>query len=89
MADLDVPYKMQTFNLARGESILFFTDGITEAMDSEEEMYEDHRLESFFLANREKPARQFVDELIKDLDSFVGDAEQSDDITVFYIRRNP
>ena len=89
MADLDLPYKMQTFNLARGESILFFTDGITEAMDSEEEMYEDHRLESFFLANREKPARQFVDELIKDLNSFVGDAEQSDDITVFYIRRNP
>jgi len=89
MADLDLPYRMQTLNLAPGESMLFFTDGITEAMDSEEEMYEDERLESFFIENRDKPARQFVGELMEDVNRFVGDAAQSDDITVFYIRRNP
>jgi sigma-B regulation protein RsbU (phosphoserine phosphatase) len=64
-----------------------FTDGITEAMDLEEEMYEDDRLETFLLKNGSKPASEFIEELIDDVETFVGKAPQSDDITTLYIKR--
>lgn len=87
MADLGLPYKMQKLKLEPGENLLMFTDGITEAMDVDEEMYEDDRLEKFLINNRSKPASAFVEELIKDVDEFVGKAAQSDDITVLYLKR--
>ena len=37
--------------------------------------------------NRLKPAAQFIEELIDDVDKFVGDAPQSDDITALYLKR--
>jgi serine phosphatase RsbU (regulator of sigma subunit) len=87
MADLDLAYKKQDFKIEPGESLLFFTDGITEAMNSREELYEDRRLESFLIDSLDKPAQQFVADLIADVNQFVGQAEQSDDITVLYLRR--
>ncbi len=88
MADFGLTYTKQNITLQKGESLLFFTDGITEAMDNREEMYEDDRLESFFIENQCKTAREFVDDLIRDVNEFVGRAPQSDDITVLYLKRN-
>ena len=88
MADLGLTYEKKTFKIEPGESLLFFTDGITEAMDSEEEMYEDERLESFLINNQDRSAKQFVNDLIDNVQKFVGVAEQSDDITVLCLRRN-
>ena len=65
-----------------------FTDGITEAMDVTEEMYEDDRLEKFMIKNRLKAASVFIAELLDDVNQFVGKAAQSDDITVLYLKRN-
>jgi len=87
MADFGLPYEKQTLCIGRGESLLMFTDGITEAMDLEEEMYEDDRLETFLLKNGSKPAADFIEELIDDVETFVGKAPQSDDITALYIKR--
>jgi len=88
MADLNLPYKMQELKLEPGDNLLMFTDGITEAMDVNEEMYEDDRLEKFMIQNRLKPASDFVEELMGDVNQFVGKAAQSDDITVLYLKRN-
>ena len=88
MADLGLTYEKKIFKIEPGESLLFFTDGITEAMDSEEEMYEDERLESFLINNQDRSAKQFVNDLIDNVQKFVGVAEQSDDITVLCLRRN-
>jgi sigma-B regulation protein RsbU (phosphoserine phosphatase) len=87
MVDIGFPYEKQNLCLERGESLLMFTDGITEAMDLEEEMYEDDRLETFLLKNGSKPASEFIEELIDDVETFVGKAPQSDDITTLYIKR--
>jgi sigma-B regulation protein RsbU (phosphoserine phosphatase) len=87
MADLGLEYKTEQITLGPGESLLMFTDGITEAMNSLEEMYEDDRLESFFMTYRQAEAGQFVNSLITDVQYFVDGAEQSDDITVLIIKR--
>ena len=88
MADLGLSYSKKEITLQKGESLLFFTDGITEAMDSKEEMFEDERLESFLIENRAKSANDFVNDLIREVNGFVGRAPQSDDITVLYLKRN-
>jgi serine phosphatase RsbU (regulator of sigma subunit) len=87
MADLGLSYQTAEYQLALGESILMFTDGITEAMDINENMYEDERLEAFYIKNRQKSAQEFVGDLINDVYQFVGGASQSDDITVLYLKR--
>ncbi len=88
MADLGLTYTKKSLRLEKGESLLLFTDGITEAMDNREEMFEDERLESFFIENSSKTANDFVNDLIRNVNEFVGRAPQSDDITVLYIKRN-
>jgi sigma-B regulation protein RsbU (phosphoserine phosphatase) len=87
MADLGLAYDKKKYKVEQGESLLMFTDGITEAMDVEEEMYEDENLENFLLMNRTKPANEFIEELIGDVENFVGKAPQSDDITALYLKR--
>lgn len=87
MGDFGLPYEKQDLKIERGESLLMFTDGITEAMDVDEEMYDDDRLETFLLKNRLKPANEFIRELIGDVGKFVGKAPQSDDITALYLKR--
>jgi len=87
MTDLGLAYDKKNYKIERGENLLMFTDGITEAMDVEEEMYEDENLENFLLNNRTKPASEFIEELIGDVEKFVGKAPQSDDITALYLKR--
>ena len=87
MADLGLTYEKKKFTIDFGESLLMFTDGITEAMDIDEEMYDDDRLESFLIQNRAVPAPEFINRLNDDVQAFVGNAPQSDDITTLYIKR--
>ena len=87
MADLGLTYDKKKYKIEPGEGILMFTDGITEAMDMDEEMYEDDRLDAFLTKNRQESAPQFIDRLIDDVEKFVGDAPQSDDITALYVKR--
>jgi sigma-B regulation protein RsbU (phosphoserine phosphatase) len=56
-------------------------------MNESEEEYSDERMEEFFLQNKTKTAQEFVDKIVKDVKSFAGNAEQSDDITVLYLIR--
>ena len=68
--------------LAPGDTICLYTDGVTEATNAEEQLYGDERLQN--LLNRQQGASaQAICEAIKaDVDAFVGEAEQFDDITL-------
>jgi serine phosphatase RsbU (regulator of sigma subunit) len=56
-------------------------------MNETEDEYSDERMEEFFLKNKTNTAKEFVDKIVKDVKSFTGNAEQSDDITVLYLIR--
>jgi serine phosphatase RsbU (regulator of sigma subunit) len=73
--------------LERGESILFYSDGLVEAHDPQREMFGIPRLRALVAEHAEKEA--LVDTLVKELYFFVGEGwEQEDDITLLTLRRS-
>jgi phosphoserine phosphatase RsbU/P len=76
------PYASGRMVLGPGESLLLYTDGVTEAMNTSETLYSDQRLVQFLGTNRGLAPRQIIGDLIGDVRQFAGGAAQSDDITV-------
>ena len=88
MMQMAFPYESSKTILQDGDSILFYTDGVTEAMNSQEEEYDDIRpLKDFLLKYSVKTAKEFIDDLMADLHDFTGDTPQSDDITALYLTK--
>jgi serine phosphatase RsbU (regulator of sigma subunit) len=83
------PYQSTKFILKPGDSVLYYTDGVTEAMNEKEEQYDDLRpLKNFLSSNKTHTARDFIDELIADVNDFTGSTPQSDDITALYLLKS-
>ena len=87
MFDFGIPYVGEKQIIKTNERLFLYTDGIPEAMNESEDEYSDERMEEFFLQNKTKTAQEYVDKIVKDVKSFAGNAEQSDDITVLYLIR--
>ena len=83
----DATYETGRFHLAIGETLLLFTDGVTEAMDPEHRLYGDERLASQFAAQVTGTCRDSLGALIGDIRDYAAGAEQSDDITMLMLRR--
>ncbi len=89
MMGLDFPYTSEKVIINPGESILLYTDGVTEAMDKDDNEYDDLRpLKKFYEQKSSLSSQDFISLLIDDIQNFTGDTPQSDDITALYIRRN-
>src|SRR5919202_4339297 len=74
--------------LERGESVLFYTDGLTEAHNSQGEMFGTPRLRSL-LSDRFGGRRDPSAALVKELRRFTGEGwEQEDDITLLTLERS-
>lgn len=87
MLDFGLPYESAFIKIESGEKILFYTDGITEAMNENNEEYSDERLELFFLNNKPDKAESFIENLMNDIKKHTADTPQSDDITALYLIR--
>ncbi len=87
MLDFGLPYESSTIKIEPGDKILFYTDGITEAMNRNGEEYSDEKLESFFLKENQDCAEIFIKNLIGDVKIFTANTPQSDDITALYLCR--
>ena len=77
-----IRYKAGTMQLEPGDKIFQYTDGITEAMNSRNELYGMKRLEETLRKNVHKAPMELLPEVKADIDSFVGSAVQFDDITM-------
>jgi len=84
-----LPFTVGETTLAPGESLVAWTDGVTEARtDAGEELFGEVRaLETVRAAGRS--AEEMLDGLIRAVDQWAGGAEQSDDITLLAVRRLP
>ena len=83
----DVAWKQESVQLAPGDVLLLYTDGITESQDSREEFFGEKRLVETMQANRGRSAQDIQDSLISEVREFVGDAPQFDDITLMVVVR--
>ncbi len=77
----EVAYPAQTVALARGDLLLLYTDGITEAENLQSEQFGTKRLEEAILQERGQLARKVVERVIERVTEFANGAPQSDDIT--------
>jgi sigma-B regulation protein RsbU (phosphoserine phosphatase) len=73
--------------LGPGEGIYVFTDGVTEANNSVEEMFGETRLEAVLRAAAGAPSAEIVKSVAEAVRGFVGTALPFDDITMLAIRR--
>jgi anti-sigma regulatory factor (Ser/Thr protein kinase) len=65
-----------------GDLLLLYTDGITEAMDVEDRLFSEKRLEQLLTSMDTSDADEVVDNTVAAAKAFEGEAEQADDITV-------
>ncbi len=80
------PYKAQELQLEPGDVIYTYTDGVTEATDSNNELYGEPRLKDALNNQSWSSMEELCRGIKKDVDAFVGDAPQFDDITMLAIR---
>lgn len=87
----DTNYTTQSMTMYPGDTLFIYTDGVTEAMDREQELYSEERLIEAMNRCRGKSAEQIIRTIEGALKDFTGGAEQSDDITMLamqYLGKN-
>jgi phosphoserine phosphatase RsbU/P len=81
-------YETGSLQLAPGEAIFLFTDGVTEAMDPEQHFYTERRLKQVLAGCGGLEAKDTVRRVLGALGEFTAGAPQSDDITTMAVRWN-
>ena len=79
-------YRQEEIQLNRGDEMFFYTDGVTEATNMQDELYGDDRLLNCLDSCPDEPASNQLAILKQDIDRFVGQREQFDDITIMAMR---
>ena len=72
--------------LGPGETLLLYTDGVTEALDPAEQFFSERRLESILTQINFASAREQIEHLTSEITLFAAGAEQADDITTLALR---
>jgi sigma-B regulation protein RsbU (phosphoserine phosphatase) len=76
----------QTIVLPPGGTVLFYTDGVTDALDMQGREFGLERLRQLVVENRHNPAQAICDTLLKSTESHRAENPQYDDITLVAIR---
>lgn len=75
-------YRSYSLDLAPGDALFLYTDGVTEATNAEKQLYGEDRLADVLNANRDCAPEALLSAVKADVEAFVGQAPQFDDITV-------
>lgn len=79
-------YSGQSSHVGKGSTLLFYTDGVTEAENAAKELYSEERLLSFCSGKEFAYSEEFITSLVADVRAFANGAEQNDDITMLVIK---
>lgn len=85
----DIAIEEYHVKMAPGDVMLAYTDGITEAMQSDFIEWGLPSLETTLHRLHGQSAGEILDGVLSDVDEFVGDAPQSDDLTLWVLKRAP
>ncbi len=81
-------WKQEIIQIQPGDVLVLYTDGIPDAMNVAEEFFKEDRLVETTLANLHLPAQELQTAILKNVQEFVGEASQFDDITLLVLRRD-
>ncbi|WP_411824771.1 GAF domain-containing SpoIIE family protein phosphatase [Leptospira sp. 'Mane'] len=73
--------------LGINDTLLMFTDGVTEALNQSDEQYGDDRLQKSFLSSLSLEPKNQLERIYNEIRNFTMEAEQHDDITMVAIRK--
>ena len=77
-----IKYRINEIQLQKGDRVFLYTDGVPEATNTEQQLYGEDRLLEFMNANKSTDAKKLLPKLKANIDKFVGEAPQFDDITM-------
>jgi sigma-B regulation protein RsbU (phosphoserine phosphatase) len=83
----DLTWECQDVQLASGDVLVLYSDGVVEAQDREEELFEEERLIEVAQANLGCSAQEIQDAILTEVHGFTGDAPQHDDLTLLVVVR--
>jgi sigma-B regulation protein RsbU (phosphoserine phosphatase) len=81
-------YPTGTVRLAPGETVVCFSDGVTEAIDASGQLFGKQRLMATLVGKNAHHPTEIVAELVGEVDRFIGITPIADDITVLAVRYN-
>lgn len=83
----DYTYTSDSLTLQKGDCLVTFTDGVTEACSTSNELYGESRLEALLPTLAGQSARSILDNVVNAVHAHAEGAEQSDDITMLVAKR--
>ena len=90
LAGMDgIRYRAGELTLNPGDRLFLYTDGVPEATNTDEKLYGEDRLLSFMNGNADLEATELLPALKANIDEFVGEAPQFDDITMLMFDYKP
>jgi sigma-B regulation protein RsbU (phosphoserine phosphatase) len=81
-----VPYEVESTSLDSGDTLLLFTDGVTEAMNTAREEFGEERLISLLKSHADKSASTIINTIVEETTRFQPAGEQHDDITLVCLK---
>ncbi len=82
----DVKYREYELELKPGDFLFLYTDGVAEATNAEEQLYGTERMVDALKSVGNVTPRELLLAVRADIDRFVGEAEQFDDITMLALQ---
>jgi serine phosphatase RsbU (regulator of sigma subunit) len=79
-------YHEEAVTLKAGDLMVLYTDGVTDARNSDGEMFGESRLFDLLKKNRQYDARTLSEKILDSINEFTGNAPQFDDITMMLVR---
>lgn len=82
-----MPFKNESLQLEKGDTLVMYTDGVTEAENIDHHQFGETRLEETLAKLKGTTSEEIVTTINAHVKEFAGEAPQSDDITLLVIRR--
>lgn len=83
----DSTWKQARINLEPGDTLVLYTDGVTDALNDKEQFYGQERLQDAVRKYNGDPVKEMHASLFSEVQAWIGQAQQYDDITLMLIRR--
>ncbi len=80
-------YQTTIADLSIGDSLILYTDGITEASNSADQLYGVAALQEIAFTHRRSPPAKLAAACLDDVRTFQNGESQSDDVTLMIVRR--
>ena len=80
-------HEEQSVDLAGGQSLVVYSDGVTEALNEGHAFFGDERLLGSLRETAGRPAAEVAHQLLRAVETFVGEARWHDDVSLVIVRR--